>query len=148
MLGGGPISNDFHGIDANYAERAADYLLTQGLPEETTAIVRTPYSAQNRTFLNAVMVREWFKQRGVSVTLLDVFSSGVQTRRSRELYQQAFGDQVAIAIVASQSIYFDPNYWWETSATGKGVAVEFTNWVLTKCCFKPGSPGSHKEKWC
>lgn len=147
LLVGGPISNDFYGIDANYAERAATYFLTLGLPEKATAIVRAPYSAQNRTFLNAVMVREWLKQRDIAVTRLDVFSSGVHTRRSRDLYQQAFGEQVEIGIVASQPANFDPAYWWESSATGKFVAVEFANWILTKCCFSPGPPGSHIEKW-
>jgi uncharacterized SAM-binding protein YcdF (DUF218 family) len=147
VLVGGPISNDFHGIDVNYAERAAAYLLTQDLPESKTAIVGAPYSVQSRTYLNAVMVREWFVQQGISITRLDVFSSGVHTRRSRDLYQQAFGDQVAIGIVASQPINFDPAHWWESSANGKGVAVEFANWVLTQCCFHPGDPGSHLEKW-
>ncbi len=146
LLVGGPISDDFHGIDANYAERAAAYLLTQDLPKEATAIVATPHSAQNRTFLNAVMVREWFEQQDISVSRLDVFSSGVHTRRSRDLYQKAFGDRVEIGIVPSQPINFDPTHWWKSSATGKYVAVEFANWVLTKCCFDPGPPGSYMEK--
>ena len=147
VLVGGPISNDFHGIDVNYAERAATYLMKQGLSREATGIVRSPYSSQNRTFLNAVMVREWFKQQGISITLLDIFSRSVHSRRSRSLYQQAFGDQVTIGIIAAEPINFDPAYWWRTSDSGKGVAVEFANWILSKCCFNPGLPGSHMEKW-
>ena len=111
------------------------------------AIVNSPYSAQNRTFLNAVMTREWFKQQGISITRLDVFSSGVHTRRSRDLYQQAFGEQVVVGIIAAQPRDFDPTGWWTSSGTGKGVAVEFAGWVLIKCCFHPGKPGSHLEKW-
>jgi hypothetical protein len=147
LLVGGPISNDFHGTETSYPERAAEYLQTQDLAQDMIAIVNSPYSAQNQTFLNAVMAREWFKQEGVSLSHLDVFSSGVHTRRSRDLYQQAFGDQVAIGIVAAQPLNFDPAHWWRTNGTGKGVAVEFANWVLTKCCFHPGDPGSHLEKW-
>ena len=93
------------------------------------------------------MTREWFKQEGISLSRLDVFSSGVHTRRSRDLYQQAFGESVVIGIIAAQPRDFDPAHWWSTSGTGKGVAVEFANWVLTKCCFNPGEPGSHLEKW-
>ena len=145
LLVGGPIGNDFYGIDVNYAERAAAYLMTQGLPEENTAIIRAPYSTQNRTFLNAVMVREWFKQQGISVTRLDVFSSSVHTRRSRNLYQQAFGNQVAIGIIASQPSNFDPAHWWKSSASGKGVAVEFASWALTKCCFNAESTSFQLE---
>ena len=147
ILVGGPISNDFHGTDSNYAQRAADYLHQQGLSREKAAIVKSPYSAQARTFLNAVKVREWFKQQGITVTRLDVFSSGVHTRRSRDLYRQAFGEDVAIGIIAARPIDFDPEHWWRTSGSGKGVAVEFAAWLLIQCCFDPGEPGSHLEKW-
>ena len=147
ILVGGPISNDFHGIDSNYAERAANYLRSLGLPKERSAIVETPYSAQARTFLNAVMVREWFEQEDIVVTRLDVFSSGVHTRRSRDLYRLAFGEQITIGVIASQPLDFDPAHWWRTSDSGKGVAVEFAAWLLVKCCFYPGDPGSHLERW-
>jgi hypothetical protein len=147
IIVGGPISNDFHRTDSHYAQRAAEYLHQQGLSREKTAIVKSPYSAQARTFLNAVMVREWFKQEGIVVTRLDVFSSGVHTRRSRDLYRQAFGEGVAIGIIASRPLDFDPAHWWRTSGSGKDVAVEFAAWFLIKCCFNPGDPGSHLERW-
>ena len=147
ILVGGPISNDFHRIDTSYAERGANYLRAQGMPVEKPVIVNAPYSAQNRTFLNAVMVREWFKQQGISLTRLDVFSSSVHTRRSRDLYRLAFGDQVEIGIVASEPRDFTPEHWWKSNDRGKGVAVEFAGWFLVKCCFYPGEPGSHLEKW-
>ena len=147
VIVGGPISNCFDGTDTSYAERAAGYLQRQGLAEEQAVIVRVPYSAQERTFLNAVMVREWFEQQGIRLARLDVFSSGVHTRRSRELYRRAFGEQVAIGIIDAKPHNFDPAYWWRTSESGKSVAVEFAGWILVKCCFSPGAPGSHLEKW-
>ena len=147
VIVGGPISNDFHGIDTNYAQRAAGYLRQQGLPEEKIAIVAAPYSAQDRTFLNAVMVREWFAQNGIQISRLDVFSSGVHTRRSRDIYRLAFEDDVDIGVIASRPLHFDPRRWWRSSDSGKNVAVEFAAWFLVKCCFEPGEPGSQLEKW-
>ena len=147
VIVGGPISNDFHGIDTNYAQRAAGYLRQQGLPEEKIAIVAAPYSAQDRTFLNAVMVREWFEQNDAQVSRLDVFSSGVHTRRSRDIYRLAFEDDVDIGVIASRPLHFDPRRWWRSSDSGKNVAVEFAAWFLVKCCFEPGEPGSQLEKW-
>ena len=144
---GGPITDEFHGIDESYAERAAGYLLEQGLPQQRIAIVNVPYSAQDRTFLSAVMVREWFKQQGISLNRLDIFSSSVHTRRSRDLYRLAFGDQIEIGITASEPRDFTPAHWWKSNDNGKGVAVEFAGWFLVKCCFYPGAPGSHLEKW-
>jgi len=147
ILVGGPIRNDFHAIDTNYAERAAHYLRQQGLSKEQSVIVKAPYSAQARTFLNAVMVRQWFQREGIAPSRLDVFTSGVHTRRSRDLYRLAFGEQVSIGVIASQPLDFDPARWWRTSDSGKGVAVEFAAWFLVKCCFNPGEPDSHVEKW-
>jgi uncharacterized SAM-binding protein YcdF (DUF218 family) len=147
LIVGGPISNDFHGFDTSFAGRAAGYLQQQGMPPEKIAIVASPYSAQDRTFLNAVMTREWFQRQDISLSRLDVFSSGVHTRRSRELYRQAFGANVIIGIIAAEPRDFDPARWWQTSATGKDVAVEFASWLLVKCCFYPGDPGSHLERW-
>ena len=147
VIVGGPITNDFHGIDESYAERAAGYLLQQGLPQERVVIVNVPFSAQDRTFLSAVMVRGLFQRQGTQIARLDVFTSGVHTRRSRDLYRLAFGENVEIGIIASSSSDFDPQHWWRTSDSGKGVAVELAGWFLVKCCFFPGEPGSHLEKW-
>jgi hypothetical protein len=145
ILVGGPISNDFHEIDTIYAERGANYLQAQGLPAKKSVIVKVPYSPQNRSFLNAVMVREWFKLQGISLTRLDVFSSSVHTRRSRDLYRLAFGEQIEIGIIASEPRDFTPAHWWKSNDRGKGVAVEFAGWFLVKCCFYPGELESHLE---
>ena len=144
---GGPINNDFHHMDTSYAERGANYLQALGFPVERSVVINVPYSAQNRTFLNAVMVREWFEQQGISLTRLDVFSRSVHTRRSRDLYRLAFGEQIEIGIIASAPRDFTPAQWWQSSDRGKGVAVEFAGWFLVKCCFYPGEPGSDLEKW-
>lgn len=147
IIVGGPISNDFHGIDTNFAERAAGYLQSKGLPVDKTVVITSPWSAQNRTFLNAVMTRDWLSQTPPTVRSLDIFSSHLHTRRSRYLFQLAFGDAVEIGVVPSVPANFDPEHWWRSSASGKYVAVEFAGWVMTRCCFNPGEPGSHFERW-
>ena len=134
-------------MDINVAERAAKYLHGQGLPAERSVIVKAPYSAQNRTFLNAVLVREWFVGADVAVSQVDVFSSSVHTRRSRYLYQLAFGETVQVGVIPSRPPGFDPASWWKSSQWGKFVAVEFAGWLMVKCCFSPGEPGTHLEMW-
>jgi len=147
IIVGGPITNDFHDIDSSEAERAAGYLRGQGLAQDRSVVIATPYSAQNRTFLNAVMTRDWFARQGIELSRLDVFSGNVHTRRSRDLYQLAFGDEVTVGVIPSRPKDFDAAHWWQSSASGKYVAVEFAGWLLVKCCFSPGEPGSHLEKW-
>ncbi|MCP4335733.1 MAG: hypothetical protein GY785_24050 [Gammaproteobacteria bacterium] len=147
ILVGGPISNDFHEMDSNFAQRAADYLRLKGMPADKMVVLAPPHSAQNRTFLNAVFVRDWFLEQGGEVANIDVFTSPAHTRRSRELYQIALGESIEVGIVPSNPSDFDPAYWWRSSRLGKGVAVEFAGWLLVKCCFRPGDPGSHLERW-
>lgn len=106
----------------------ADYLQTQDLAQAMMAIVNSPYSAKNRTFLNAVITREWFQRKGISITRLDVCSSGTHTHRSRDLSQHAFGESVVIGIIAAEPLNFDSAHWWSANSTGKRVAVKFASW--------------------
>jgi len=93
------------------AERAADYLKSRGLPPAAVAAVPSPSSAQDRTFLSAVMVREWAKRSGIEVRALDVFSLGTHARRSRLLFRKAFGSQVEVGAIAARHEYADERWW-------------------------------------
>jgi len=147
IIVGGPISNDFHEMDSNFAQRAADYLSLKGMPVKQMAVLKLPYSAQNRTYLNGVFVRDWFLRQNGEVANIDVFTSPAHTRRSRELYQIALAETAEVGVAPSNPRDFDPEHWWRSSSSGKHVAVEFAGWLMVKCCFKPGEPGSHFEKW-
>jgi hypothetical protein len=143
---GGPISNDFYG-DSNYAERAAAYLVARGFPRQELTVIESPYSAQDRTFLNAVLVRDWFVRGQIDLQRLDIFTSNVHARRSRYLYDLAFPSPVEVGVIASRPREFELEHWWRSSGTAKYVAVEFVGWLMVRCCFSPGAPGSHAEKW-
>ncbi|MCP4766760.1 MAG: hypothetical protein GY875_10875 [Gammaproteobacteria bacterium] len=147
ILVGGPIDDDFHEMDSNYAQRAADYLHLKGMPKDKLVVLEPPDSAQNRTFLNAVFVRDWFLQQGGEVANIDIFTSPTHSRRSHELYQIALGESVEVGVVPSNPSDFNPAHWWRSSESGKAVAVEFAAWLLVKCCFRPGDPGSYFERW-
>ncbi|MCP4874157.1 MAG: hypothetical protein GY896_01610 [Gammaproteobacteria bacterium] len=144
---GGPISDNFYGLDSNYAERSMKYLNGNGFPTGKLTMVAVPYSAQDRTFLSAVMVREWFQHHRIEVSHLDVFTSHVHSRRTRDLYQLAFGDNVRVGVIASTPAEFDIERWWQKSEAAKNIGVEFIGWLMVKCCFTPGEKGSQIEKW-
>ena len=148
IISGGPINDNFNfNLDvSNHAERAARYLLAIGLDEKKMAIVPAPYSARYRTFLGALMVRDWFSGESIVVESLDVFSGDVHSRRTRDLYQLAFGEQVNIGIYASEPKDFRLSQWWKSSNAAKSVATEAIGWLMVKCCFNPGEPRSHYEK--
>ena len=146
---GGPIEDEFEPTIAyfSYAERARSYLVRHGLPQPAVIAVPAPASAQDRTFLSAVMVREWAAKSGLVVDALDVFSLGIHSRRSRTLYQLAFGAPVRIGILAAHTREYDPDAWWRTSVGARDVITESIAWAWTELFFWPAPPGSHDEMW-
>lgn len=135
---GGPIDRfpEFLGA-SNYADFAASYLKSHGLSGIEIIPIPTPALAQDRTFLSAVTVRDWASKEGLGVASLDVFSSGTHARRSRMLYQSAFGPTVGIGVLAARPAEYDPENWWQTSVGAKAVLGESIGLIWTICCFHP-----------
>jgi len=143
---GGPNDRFVNPAHASYAEQAGDFMLTQGLSAEQLIVIPAPESAQERTYLSAVMVRDWFTLHGVTLTELNVHTSHVHARRTRSLYQQAFPD-VNVGIYAAAPHNFELKQWWKSSDGAKSVITELIGNFWVACCFQPGEPGSHYEKW-
>ena len=148
VTAGGPIEADGPFADAGtWAEHAARELRERGIPDASLHVVATPASARDRTYLSAVMVRDWIEARGEPVAGLDVISLGPHGRRSRSLYRRAFGDDVEVGIVSVASPEYDPSRWWRSSEGSKTLITEATGLAWTLCCFHPGPRGSEEERW-
>jgi hypothetical protein len=145
---GGPIER-FSDLSAstNYADLAVSYLKRHGLENVDVTAIPAPASAQDRTFLSAVMLRNWMKGDGVMVNSLDVFSGGTHGRRTQMLYRLAFGPSVSIGILSARVKGYDERHWWRTSTGVKSVLSETIAVAWTACCFYPPAPGSHEELW-
>jgi hypothetical protein len=144
---GGPIDpwSDVGGWQT-FAVRAASHLQTRGLTSVPVIAVPAPASTQNRTYLSAVMVRDWARQSGVTLGAIDLFSSGAHARRSRLLYRLALGDAVEVGVLAAEPAQFDAVRWWTSSSGVKSTLGEALSLTWTKCCFWPPAPGSHEER--
>nr|WP_240901056.1 ElyC/SanA/YdcF family protein [Thioalkalivibrio sp. XN8] len=145
---GGPIeswsdSDDF----PSYADRASDYLVRSGVPADQIHSVPAPASAQNRTFLSAVMLRYWLDEQELAPAALDILSGGVHARRSHRLFRLALGPRVRVGILAAEADGYDPTAWWRSSAGAKAVMGELISLGWTVCCFRAPEPGSHQEHW-
>ncbi|MEO7057798.1 MAG: hypothetical protein ABI143_13415 [Caldimonas sp.] len=130
-----------------YAERAADYLQRRGTGATPVIAAPAPASAQDRSYLSAVMVREWAEKAGVKLDAVDLYSAGVHARRSGIVYRMAFGDEVEVGVLAAPTIDYDPERWWKTSAGAKAVMGEALSVAWTRCCFWPAAHGSFSERW-
>ncbi|MGA1677651.1 MAG: hypothetical protein ACO377_14640, partial [Pseudomonadales bacterium] len=149
VTSGGPITQ-WPGPWSNYAARAGDYLAARGLPRSVTLhVLPAPATAQDRTYASAVWVRDGLAAAGVPVIALDVLSGGAHARRTRTLYELAFGADVPVGIIAVVEPGPDGVYlpWWRTSDGVKQTIMEFMSYVWTQCCFWPPPPGSHEERW-
>ena len=146
---GGPIEN-WVGVPVpwkDYAERGARYLAAHGLADATIDAVPAPASAQDRTFLSAVVVRDWAARERVRLDSVDLLSVGVHARRSRMMFRAAFGPGAEVGVIAAQPALHDPQRWWKTSVGAKVVLGESISLAWTACCFWPPAVGSHEERW-
>ena len=146
---GGPMES-WVGVSVpwkTYAERGARYLAEHGLADATIDPVPAPASAQDRTFLSAVVVRDWAARQRIRLDAVDLLSVGVHARRSRMMFRAAFGPQVEVGVIAAQPAFYDPQRWWKTSTGAKLVLGESISLVWTACCFWPPAVGSHEERW-
>ncbi len=146
ITSGGPINRWSDVSFDNFADRAADYLKTHGLDDILIQSVPAPASAQDRTFLSAVMVRDALAI-DQQITAFDVFSGGVHSRRTHKVYRLAFGSDVDIGILSAAPSRYEAAQWWLDSEGAKSVIGESISLLWTVCCFYPPPPGSHEEKW-
>jgi hypothetical protein len=138
VTSGGPIQSwPEQRHHATYADLAAEYLRHHGIRDASVTAVPSPESARNRTYLSAVMIREWAKRSGLAIDSLDVFSWDVHARRSRILYQLAFGPHVRVGVYAARSQEYDGDAWWQTSVGAKAVFEQTFGLIWVKCCFWP-----------
>jgi uncharacterized SAM-binding protein YcdF (DUF218 family) len=145
---GGPIER-WSGLIgfSDFAAFSADYLTRQGVPPDQVVAVPAPASAQDRTFLSAVKLREWLQDAGRRYDAIDVLSSGTHARRSRRLFQQALGPDMNVGVLSVEPSGYDPDAWWRSSPGVKTVLGEIISMAWTACCFHPPAPGSHDELW-
>ena len=145
---GGPVAGwPGMNMDTNYASLAADYLAHHGVQGDLISAVPAPASAQERTFLSAVMFRKSAQRLGIKLDTVDIYSAGPHARRSRLLFQMALGKKVQVGVLTARPDNFDPKAWWRTSTGVEQMFFQSFGFVWVKCCFWPGSPGSKEELW-
>ena len=140
VTSGGPIET-WRAIQPwpSFAERAAHHLRRHGVGATPVVAVPAPASEQDRSYVSAVVVRDWARRQGLSLDAVDVVSAGVHARRSRLVYRMAFGIDVEVGIVAVPPHRYRIDRWWATSEGTKAVLGELLSLAWTKCCFWPAT---------
>jgi hypothetical protein len=142
ITSGGRVMNEWTPDDSvTYADWGASKLERIGVP--TNLIQRVPcfISHRDRTYNSALAVKNWFTVNHIPIQRLDVFTEGAHARRTRLLYQKAFGDDVQIGIIAIQDPKFDPHSWWRTSEGVREVVGEAIAYLYARFFFHPSKHG-------
>jgi hypothetical protein len=97
-----------------------------------------PQPERDRTYGSAVAVREWLKEQGVSARSINVLTKGPHARRSRLLFEKAFGPEVEVGVIAIPDREYDPRVWWQFSEGVKEVLSEGAGYLYARLLFDPG----------
>jgi uncharacterized SAM-binding protein YcdF (DUF218 family) len=139
---GGPVGGNGGYINDFYtsASVGADLLKKCGLPEERLQMVPSRVMDRDRTYGSAVALRNWLRDHNMAVSSIDVVTEDLHARRTRLLFQKAFGKDVQIGIVAVPNVDYPANRWWQYSQGLKDVVSEFAAYLYARLLFFPAEP--------
>jgi uncharacterized SAM-binding protein YcdF (DUF218 family) len=140
VLTSGCIVPDEWGVRSpvTYADWGASKLRRLGMAEDMVTSVPCRDAQEDRTYHSALAVKRWFRGNGISVKSIDVLTLGPHARRSRLLFQKAFGGNVRVGVIAVEVQTYDPKHWWRSSegvrdVIGEGIAYQYATmffWML------------------
>jgi uncharacterized SAM-binding protein YcdF (DUF218 family) len=139
---GGPVGGNGGYINDFYtsASVGADLLKKCGLPEERLQMVPSRVMDRDRTYGAAVALRNWFRDHNMAVSGIDVVTEDLHARRTRLLFQKAFGKGVQIGIIAVPNADYPANRWWHYSQGLKDVVSELVSYLYARLLFFPSEP--------
>jgi hypothetical protein len=136
---GGPIVGD--GVYVNdyrtSASVGADGLKRSGVPANLVQIVASHENGRDRTYQSAVALREWFHKHNLPIHSINLLTEDAHARRSRLLFQMAFGDEVKVGIISAHNPDYDPAQWWKYSDGVRQVLGESIAYIYSKVFFYP-----------
>jgi len=133
---GGPLERGGYLSEyKTYAELGAATLIQIGMSKDALEAVPAPLVRQDRTYTSAVALNNWLRQHGVNVTSINVVSMGAHARRSRLLFQEAFGEGSRVGIIAVEDRNYDPRYWWKFSQGVRVVVDELVAYIYAVFVF-------------
>jgi hypothetical protein len=134
-----PISDNKNKYESGryMGDYMANLLVQYGVPQSNVTTLFPVVAQKDRTYHAALAARQWLKEQGLSVKSLDVATLGPHARRSRLLYEKAFGGEVNIGIIALPNQTYDPAHWWRYSEGVREVLSESIAYLYARLLFFP-----------
>lgn len=136
---GGPVEG-MGGYVNDYSTAAsigATRLCEAGVPADQVQMVPSRTRERDRTFSSAVALREWFRAQGIAPRAINVVTADVHARRTRLLFQLAFGSEVRVGVVAIPAIDYDARHWWRYSDGVRDLLGECIAYAYASLYFSP-----------
>ena len=133
---GGPLERGAHLSEyKTYAELGAATLIRMGMRKDAIEVVPAPPVGRDRTYTSAVTLKNWLHHHSADGTSINVVSKGAHARRSRLLFQKAFGEGSRVGIIAVEDRDYDPKHWWKFSQGVRVVVDEFVAYMYALVVF-------------
>jgi hypothetical protein len=100
---------------------------------------------RDRTYYSAVALRDWFHKHNMNVQSFNIVAESTHARRTWLLFQEAFGDEVKVGVIAIQNPDYDPKLWWRSSDGFRDVIGEGIAYFYAKFLFHPLDASSTVE---
>lgn len=144
--GNGGYTNDYN----TSASVTAEILKRFGVPDNLVQMAPSHVIDRDRTYSSAIALRDWFREHKVAVYSMNVLTEGAHSRRTRLLYQEAFGRNVTVGVIAVSNPDYNPKQWWRYSDGVRDVIGESIAYVYARFFFFPPKPvarANDREPW-
>ena len=127
---------DSNGI-VTYADWAAADLRKLGMPSTLVQAVPCMEQRRDRTYSSALAVKDWLDEQHIQVKSINVMTLSAHARRSRLLYQEAFGSDMQVGVISIPDPDYDAKHWWSYSEGVQDVLTEGIDYIYAKFFFWP-----------
>ncbi len=135
---GGPIDDGSPLADfKTCADLGVATLLRFGAEKKDLQAVPSPFVVKDRTYASATSLKKWLREHGPMPDKVNMVSLAPHSRRSRLLFQEAFGGEASIGIISVNDPGFQPELWWKSSGGVRAIIAESIAYLYARIIFRP-----------
>jgi hypothetical protein len=140
--GSGGYINDYN----TEASVGADLLKAAGIASNAVQMVPSHVWNRNRTYYSAIALRDWLTRHNIQARSMNVLTEEAHARRTRLLFQEAFGKNVLVGVISIPNPDYDTNHWWRYSDGVRDTIGEALAYLYAKLLFWPKNDGFSSSK--
>jgi hypothetical protein len=128
---------DSKDLEQTWDDYVASILVRRGIPRGRLTPVLFPGYKKDRTYHSALAIKDWCAKSGVALNSFDIATVGSHARRSRLLFEKAFGKNTNIGVIGLDDPAFDSGHWWRSSEGVHEVLFEGAAYLYVLLIFSP-----------